>query len=203
MKHEHEVVVVLERLNLHAWHRLHVILRLLIVEARNLVLHEAGEFHVEARIALADAFDHALQIILIQLRALRVRVSAHSHTRSTRQPALRRVRVTSRSRCAFRASFASHHAARVAGFVACRGQPCQKHPSTKTASVAARKTKLGFPKTRALRRQQVIPCLRLRAMSRSSVARLSSEQMRDITSLRFAFVKTSATGYTSTVSTVS
>ena len=59
--------MVLERLNLHAWHRLHVILRLLIVEARDLVLHEPGEFHVERWVASADAFDDALQVVLVQL----------------------------------------------------------------------------------------------------------------------------------------
>ena len=63
--------MVLERLNLHAWHRFHVVLRLLVVEPRDLVLHEAGEFHVERRIARADAFDDALQIVLVQLGEFR------------------------------------------------------------------------------------------------------------------------------------
>jgi len=62
---------MLERLNFHARHRLHVVLRLLIVEARNLVFHEAGEFHVERWITRADGFDHALEIVLIQLREFR------------------------------------------------------------------------------------------------------------------------------------
>ena len=62
---------MLERLNLHARHRLHVVLRLLIVETRDLVFHEAGEFHVERRIARADAFDDALQIVLVQLGEFR------------------------------------------------------------------------------------------------------------------------------------
>ena len=62
---------MLERLDFHARHRLHVVLGLLIVETRNLVLHEAGQFHVEARIALADAFDDALEIVLIQFREFR------------------------------------------------------------------------------------------------------------------------------------
>ena len=52
------------------------------------------------------------------VRALRWRVSAHSHTRKTVQPVARNVRVTTRSRCAFRVSFAAHHSRRVAGFVA-------------------------------------------------------------------------------------
>ncbi len=62
---------MLECLNLHARHRLHVVLRLLIVEARNLVLHEAGQFHVEGRVARADALDDAFQIVLIQFREFR------------------------------------------------------------------------------------------------------------------------------------
>ena len=71
MKEECEVVVVLERLNLHARHRLHVVLRLIIVETRDLVLHEACEFHVERWVARADGFDDALQIVLIKLRQFR------------------------------------------------------------------------------------------------------------------------------------
>lgn len=63
--------MVLERLNLHARHRLHVVLRLLIVETRYLVLHEAREFHVERRVARADGFDDPLEIVLIQLREFR------------------------------------------------------------------------------------------------------------------------------------
>ena len=62
---------MLERLNLHARHRLHVVLGHLVVEPRNFVLHEAGEFHVERRIARTDAFDDALQIVLIQFRKFR------------------------------------------------------------------------------------------------------------------------------------
>ena len=62
---------MLECLNLHARHRLYVVLRFLIVEARNLVLHEAGQFHVERGIAFADILDDTLQIILIQFREFR------------------------------------------------------------------------------------------------------------------------------------
>ena len=52
------------------------------------------------------------------VRLLRARVSAHSHTRTTRQPALRNARVTSRSRAALRASLAFQNARRVFGFAA-------------------------------------------------------------------------------------
>jgi PII-like signaling protein len=41
VKEKGKVVVVLERLNLHARDRFHIVLRLLIVETGDLVLHEA------------------------------------------------------------------------------------------------------------------------------------------------------------------
>ena len=62
---------MLERLNLHARHRLHVVLGHLVVETRDFVFHEAGEFHVERRIARTDAFDDALQIVLVQFGEFR------------------------------------------------------------------------------------------------------------------------------------
>ena len=62
---------MLERLNLHARNGFHVVLRHLVVETRDLVLHKAGQFHVEGRVALSDAFDDALQIVLIQFREFR------------------------------------------------------------------------------------------------------------------------------------
>ncbi len=62
---------MLECLDLHARHRLHVVLWLLIVEARNLVFHEAREFHVERRVAFADGFDHPLEVVLVQLSEFR------------------------------------------------------------------------------------------------------------------------------------
>ncbi len=37
-------------------------------ERRGFILHEAGEFHVERRIAFPDRFDDALQIVLVQFR---------------------------------------------------------------------------------------------------------------------------------------
>ncbi len=60
--------MVLERLNLHARQGFHVVLRLLIVEARNFILHESGEFHAEAGVARSNGFDHALEVVLIKLR---------------------------------------------------------------------------------------------------------------------------------------
>ena len=125
----------------------------------------------------------------------RFAASAHSHTRSTVHPALRSVRTTSRSRVLLRENFAAQYAARVAGCVACRGQPCQKHPSTNTATFAARKTKSGFPNTRCCRRQPVIPCARSSAIIRSSVAAFPLPRIAAITALRFALVKMSVPTY--------
>lgn len=58
-----------------------------------------------------------------------------SQIRMTVQPAPSSWRVVSRSRSRFFRIFASHHAALALGHVACWGQPCQKQPSTNTASL--------------------------------------------------------------------
>ncbi len=113
--------------------------------------------------------------------------------RTTVQPALRSERVTFRSRSVFRASFAFQNARFPAGIVPCLAQPCQKQPSTNTATRSRRKTKSGLPKTGAFRRQPVMPCARISAMSRSSVARFPLERIAAITALRFFLVKMSAT----------
>ena len=119
--------------------------------------------------------------------------SAHSHTRTTRQPAERNVRVTSRSRATLPSNFGSQNSRRLFGVAAnlhlgCR---CQKQPSTNTATRSRRKTKSGLPKTRAFRRQPVIPCARNSAIIRSSVSLFPFPRIADITALRLALVKMS------------
>src|ERR1035437_1083190 len=74
--------------------------------------------------------------------------SSCSQIRTTRQPARRSVRVTSRSRARLPDSFRRQNARLFLGLVARFGQPCQKQPSTKTASRAFGKTKSGLPKAR-------------------------------------------------------
>jgi hypothetical protein len=49
------------------------------------------------------------------VRPARERAKAHSHTRKTIQPDFRKARVTARSRCEFRASFAVQKTTRVFG----------------------------------------------------------------------------------------
>jgi hypothetical protein len=120
--------------------------------------------------------------------------SACSQIRTTRQPLRRRARVTSRSRSLFRESLASQNFRRVAGMVPCLGQPCQKQPSTKTATRSAGQAKSGRPGRGRWRRQPVIPDLRRAEANRSSVARLPRERTAAITRDRSALVKTSAMG---------
>ena len=69
---------------------------------------------------------------------------SHSQIRNTCQPARRNVRVTTRSRALLADNFRRQNARLFAGLVACLGQPCQKQPSTKTASLNLEKTKSGL-----------------------------------------------------------
>ena len=140
------------------------------------------------------------RILLTQDSGCRAR--AHSQIRTTRHPALRKVRFTTWSRFLLPDSLRRQNARLFAGFVACLGQPCQKQPSTKSASRICLKTKSGrtlnfrFPLS-AFRiskclRQPLMPCRRNNFASASSVSRLPRERIRDMTSERFRFEKTSA-----------
>jgi hypothetical protein len=115
-----------------------------------------------------------------------------SHMRTMLQPFLRSERLTHRSRAILAASFFCQNAWLPLGLVECLGHPCQKHPSTKTASRAAVKRKSGFPKTGCFRRQPTMRCRRKSFRRASSVSLLPWPRMRDMTSERFALVKTSA-----------
>jgi hypothetical protein len=66
-----------------------------------------------------------------------------SQIRNTRHPARCKVRDTSRSRILFADNFRCQKARLFFGLVACLGQPCQKQPSTKSASRTCLKTKSG------------------------------------------------------------
>jgi hypothetical protein len=63
----------------------------------------------------------------------------------TCHPCPSNVLVTSRSRFLFASSFFFQNALLLAGRVPCFGHPCQKQPSTKTATRTDRKTKSGLP----------------------------------------------------------
>ena len=70
VEHEHEVVVVLEGLALHARDRLDLVGRVVVVlhQLADLVLHEAGQLDVEGRVGLADGFQHPPQVVLVEFR---------------------------------------------------------------------------------------------------------------------------------------
>ncbi len=72
------------------------------------------------------------------------RASSCSQTRTTRHPRARSSRLTRRSRARLPRIFFRQNAAFCFGHVAWLGQPCQKHPSTNTASRSLGKTKSGF-----------------------------------------------------------
>lgn len=114
----------------------------------------------------------------------------------TVHPSFRRVRVTNRSRSLFRPSLAAHHSARVCGIGECLGfgQPCQKHPSTKTITRSRRNTKSGLPNRTTPRRQPVIRWARSSLIRRSSVSLFPRDRISDMTALRLVLVKTSVIG---------
>ena len=67
-------------------------------------------------------------------RSCRSRGPCCSQIRRTVHPMATRCRSVSRSRSMLRSAFAAHQALLVVGRVLCSGQPCQKHPSTNTAT---------------------------------------------------------------------
>jgi hypothetical protein len=82
--------------------------------------------------------------------------SSCSHTRTTRQPASRKRSSVSSSRLRFVSILFRQNSAFAFGQVACCGHPCQKHPSTKTATRARGKT------MSARRRRPLSTCLSTR-----------------------------------------
>ena len=87
------------------------------------------------------------RILRTSRASLRLSLVAHrkvcSQIRNTRQPVRRKARFTSRSRARLRANFFFQNDRLPLGCVPCRGQPCQKQPSTKIAVRDLRKTKSG------------------------------------------------------------
>lgn len=102
--------------------------------------------------------------------------------RNTRQPCRRNVRLTIRSRSRLPSNFCRQNARLLAGCVAWSGQPCQKQPSTNTASRAFRKTKSGLPNTGQCRRQPVMRWRRNKMIIANSVDLFPQDRTRDITS---------------------
>ena len=116
---------------------------------------------------------------------LGARRSTHSQIRTTCHPFVRRWRTTRASRCRLVAIFSFQALAFCFGErLRLQSCPCQKHPSTKTATREAGKTKSGFPGKWKFRRQPVIFAARKSFTSRSSVVAFPAPRMRDISSDR-------------------
>lgn len=113
------------------------------------------------------------------------------HTLKGFQPRLFSSLITTRSRALFRSSFASQNSRFVAGTTPCTGQPCQKQPSTNTATRCFGKTKSGRPKTPDLRRHPTKPLRRNTSINRNSVDRLPCPLTSDMICERFFGEKTS------------
>ena len=114
-----------------------------------------------------------------------------SQMRCTRQPSLRRIRLTSLSRALFRPIFGSQKFCRDLGIRQCHRQPCQKQPSTKTVTRSFRNTKSGLPGSRWFRRQPRIPFPRRIVTSLSSVSLFPFERTAAMTRDRFFLENTS------------
>jgi hypothetical protein len=117
-----------------------------------------------------------------------------SHIRCTLHSLRRSKARASLSLILFRRILGFQYVCRDLGMRQCHRQPCQKQPSTNTASRSRRKTKSGFPGNPCCRRHPVRPFARSMAASRSSVARLPVERIAAMTFDRFCLVRESVTG---------
>ena len=90
------------------------------------------------------------------------------------------MRLTSLSRCLLASSLRFQNGRLFRGRFACFGELCQKHPSTKTASLSLGKTKSGLPNTGAWRRQPVMPWRRNSRIKAYSVSLFPRPRMRAI-----------------------
>jgi hypothetical protein len=114
--------------------------------------------------------------------------------RMTFQPRRRSWRFTRRSRAMLSSRFLSQNFRLVLGRVQHLGQPCQKHPSTKTATFCLRNAKSGFPGKERCLLQPVVLLLRSNNSRASSVCLFPLLRMSDIIlercdlSHKFAFI---------------
>ena len=111
-----------------------------------------------------------------------------SQTLITVHPDRLSVRAVWLSRAIFLAIFAVQYGRCVFGKRQCFGQPCQKHPSTKTQTRSPGKTKSGLPETGKQRRHPLIPALLNRLISRSSVERFPLDRTFDMMRERVSLV---------------
>jgi hypothetical protein len=111
---------------------------------------------------------------------LRLRDKSCCQMRITSHPLRLRVRTTSRSRTLFRSNFSFQKARLFWGKVEWIGQQCQKHPSTKTATLCFTKTKSGLPKILGCRRHPTMRLNRKISARANSVFVLPRLRTRDM-----------------------
>jgi hypothetical protein len=126
--------------------------------------------------------------ILVTTSATPLRSSC-CQMRTTVQPKARSSALTCASRRMLPDSFSCQNAAFVLGFVACSGQPCQKQPSMKTATLFEGNTTSGLPGSRARRRYRN-PAAHSAFLRRSS-GPVSRSLTRDMHRRRCSGVRTS------------
>lgn len=111
--------------------------------------------------------------------------SSHSQILITWYPSARAARRRRRSRHRFRPIFAAQYAVFVLGMWPQRGQPCQKQPSTNTATFARGKIKSGEPTSFCERVvHSLTPARTSIARRRHSVVRLPREMIARMFQLR-------------------
>jgi hypothetical protein len=115
-----------------------------------------------------------------------------SHILTIRQPFNLRSASTFLSRRLLPAILLAQNSLFAFGIVPCFGQPCQKHPSTKIASLTDGNAKSGEPGSGRCRRQPVMPTLRKAEARASSVLRFRRDRTRDMISERLRLLNTSA-----------
>ena len=111
----------------------------------------------------------------------------HSLIRITFHPSLLSRPFTDRSLLRFPSIFAFQKARFCLGRRKQRGHPCQKQPSTKTATLCFRKAKSGRPGIGRCLRQPLMPTFRMSLASLTSVFSFPLPLIRDMTSDRLLF----------------
>ena len=160
---------------------------------------ECGSNHL-GRGSRTSARGFVTRVRLRRSRVLKRRAShsrertSCSQTRTTWNPALRSSLATSWSRSLFRSIFLDQNSRRFWGMLRLHFEhPCQKHPSTNSATASDRKRKSGLPNTfGGLRCHPLIRALAKQPATDNSVERFPLARTRDICIDRSADVRESA-----------
>lgn len=114
--------------------------------------------------------------------------------RKTVQPLDLSSLVTMRSRALFLVTLAFQYGLLLFGNLKCFGHPCQKQPSTKTATLDSGKAKSGRPGKGRCLRHPTIRCFQRIFSKRPSVSSLPNDRIAAITTDRLCLLNMSAIG---------